>query len=953
MAPTGTPEAVGETAGNAADAAALAEPLLAVVREVAGELRRGASAPVSGGLDASLERDFGLDSLARVELFARLERTLGARLDEAAISEAETPRDLLRYIEIVAPRDASAPAAPASAAVAAALETGPESARTIIEVLEWHVAVHPDRVHIYLYEDGDEPQAITYAALLADARAVARGLRARDVAPGDRVAMMLPTGRDFLAAFYGAMYAGCVPVPVYPPARPSQLEDHLRRVAAIVANAQAAVLVSFEQARSVAGLLKMQGLSSLAIETVADLSRRPLSGFDAGADDARGFAQAHDLAFLQYTSGSTGEPKGVELTHHNLLVNLASMREATGVHARDVFVSWLPLYHDMGLIGAVMGSLTIGFTLVLMSPLAFLARPARWLRAVHRHRGTITAAPNFAYEFCMSKIDERDLAGIDLRCLRFAFNGAETVMPSTIERFAERFAPYGLRPEALTPVYGLAEATLGVAFPPIGRGPRIERIDRAQMREAERAVPAADGDPNPLRIVGCGMPLPGHDIRAIDDAGRELPERHQGRIQFRGPSSTAGYFRRPDLSAQLCDGDWRHTGDLGYLADGELFLAGRAKDIIIRGGHNIHPQELEDAVSGVAGVRKGGVCVFPVADEASGTERLVVLVETSASGSEERERISERIRSLSVDLLGTPADEIVLAPPRSVLKTSSGKIRRSACRELYEAGQIGHGVRPAWVQMLRLAARGAVRQTTRLVRGVTGYAWAAWVWALFALVFVVGALLILVLPGLALRRALSRWIVRTALWLSGLPVKIDGAEHLAGEAPRIIAANHASYVDWLVLGAVLPGRFSFVAKEELSRTFLLSTLLRRMGTSFVERFDAAQGIDDTRRMEERLRAGASLAVFPEGTFVRKSGMLPLRMGAFVLAARTATPIIPVALRGTRSVLRADEWFPRRTPVRVTVFAAIAPQGADWAGAIELRAAVHERLREGSREPDAR
>ncbi len=949
--PATAPPGDGATAHTPEDGqqpARLDERVLAVVCDLARELRRGSGAPPRAGLEGSLERDFGLDSLARVELFGRIERQLAVRVADAAMAEAETVRDLLGFLEATGGGGAAVDFAPPPGVDAASLLAGPDDAQTIIEVLEWHVAAHPDRVYVYLYGDAPDPEPITYAALLADAMAVAGGLRVRGAEAGDQVAIMLPTGRDFLAAFYGIMYAGCVPVPVYPPARPSQLEDHLRRIAGIIANSQSAVLVTFDRARSVAGLLRLQGLSSLAIATVSELSQPQRDG---GA--TRGQRAAGDLAFLQYTSGSTGEPKGVALTHRNLLANLASMREATGVNPSDVFVSWLPLYHDMGLIGAVMGSLYIGFTLVLMSPLAFLARPSRWLRAIHRHRGTLTAAPNFAYEFCLSKVDERELEGLDLSSLRMAFNGAEAVMPATISRFAERFAGYGLRHGAITPVYGLAESSVGLAFPPQGRGPRIEVLDRTQMRVNERAVPAAPGDPRPLEIVACGLPLPGHEIRAVDAAGRELPERHQGRIQFRGPSSTSGYFRRPELSEQLCDGDWLNTGDLGFLADGELFLTGRAKDIIIRGGHNIHPQELEDSVSRVPGVRKGGVCVFPLADESTGTERLVVMAETDVAAPDERARISEMIRALSVDLLGTPADEIVLAPPRAVLKTSSGKIRRSACRELYQSGHLGHGIRPPWVQLLRLAVRGLGRQAFRIASGAGSWCWAAWVWALFSLMAVLGAALILVVPGLGLRRALARALVKSALWLSGLPVAVIGREHLVGTGARIVAANHASYVDWLVLGAVLPASYSFVAKQELASSFLLGKLLRRMGTSFVERFDATQGIEDTRRLEQRLRAGDSLALFPEGTFRRSTGLLPFRMGAFVLAARTATPIVTVALRGTRWVLRDLEWFPRRAAVTVTVSEAIAPRGDDWAAAIELRAAVHDLLLEGSGEPDTR
>lgn len=678
-----------------------AQRLLCAVQGVAAELRQPSARLASLGLDDSLERDFGLDSLARVELLARIGQEFGVQLDEAALTQAETPRDLLGHVQRAprvadsAPRPVAASAAPLPGANVAA----PDSAATLLEVFDWHLQQHPQRVLITLYESADAATELSYAALHADAQAVAAGLQARGLVRGEAVAIMLPTGREFFAAFYGTLRAGGVPVPLYPPARPSQLEDHLRRIAGILRNARARELLTVERAKPLAHLLRAEVDTLQAVATVPDVVR---AGTGSGAAPVP--VGAADEAFLQYTSGSTGEPKGVVLTHANLLANLRAMWRASGVGPRDTFVSWLPLYHDMGLIGACLGSLVVGFHLVLMSPLAFLARPQRWLEAIAQHRGTLSAAPNFAYELCLAKIGDTELARLDLSCWRLAFNGAEPVSPDTLERFAARFARCGFRREALTPVYGLAESSVGLAFPPLERGPWIEPVDRAALIRDGIARPASEGDAAPLRLVSCGLPLPGHEIRVVDAGSRELPERQQGRVQFRGPSSTQGYLANPQADAKLFDGEWLNTGDLGFLLHGELFLTGREKDIVIRGGFNIHPHELEAAVAALPGVRKGGVAVFPAADPRHATERLVVLAETREADPAERARLAREITVLSATLLGAPADDVMLAPPHTVLKTSSGKIRRSACREFYEQGRLGTTQRAAAAPGTRSAA---------------------------------------------------------------------------------------------------------------------------------------------------------------------------------------------------------------------------------------------------------
>ena len=922
-----------------------AERLLNIVRSLSRELRPGASDIELLGLDHALERDFGLDSLARVELLTRIEREFQVRLAEAAFAEAETPRDLLRQMAGEAHAGTPAPAeAPTVAEVG--VEQPPQTIATLNEMLDWHVAQHGERVHITLYIEEERTQDITYRMLQTEAKALAAGLLAQGLNAGDKISIMLPTGREFFAAFYGALYASCVPVPLYPPARPSQIEDHMRRIAGIVANAEAAMLITDDRAKALGYLLRAQCGALRHVATVEELSSH-------GMPITLPRPSAQDIAFLQYTSGSTGNPKGVVLTHANLLANLRAMEQASRITSADTFVSWLPLYHDMGLIGACMGSLCIGFRLVLLSPLAFLARPSRWLWTIHKHRATVSAAPNFAYELCANKLDERDLGGLDLSCWRLAYNGAEPVSPETIAHFTARFAPCGFHPDAMTPVYGLAESSVGLAFPPLGRGPLIDRVERAALSDMGIARVAAEGDTHARRIVSCGQALPDHAIRVVDANGRELPERTQGRVQFRGPSATSGYFRNPEITARLFDGDWLNTGDLGYLAAGELYLTGREKDIIIRGGHNIHPQELEEAISQICGVRKGGVAVFPATDARIGTERLVVLAETREKVSiEKRSQILAEINNLAVDLIGMPADDIVLAPPRTVLKTSSGKVRRAACREQYERGVLISTQRAPWWQWLRLAGASVVAQAGRWLRLGAGWAWSVWAWAVFASIVPVAWLLIVLAPVLALRRHISRTCARLALMLTGLTPKVEGLQHLAGDTPCIIVANHASFLDALILTAMLSPRFAYVAKQELLAKPAASIPLRQLKAAFVERFDSARAAEDTRGLEARSRAGDSLVFFPEGTFRIQPGLLPFRMGAFVAAAHTGVPVVPVTLTGTRTLLRGEELRPRYSKLQILVSKPLSATGDDWQAALQLRETARQQILTRLGEPDA-
>jgi 1-acyl-sn-glycerol-3-phosphate acyltransferase len=920
--------------------------VLAVVRELVAQSQPELAARARIALDSRLERDLALDSLARVELALRVEKALGVRLPESLAAEAETPADLVAAVTrgtLAAAPAALAPLAP-PAAPGAALEGRPDDAATLIDVLDWYASRYPHRVHATFLASDDVAETLTYGELRARARRVAAGLQRAGLQPREAVAIMLPSGLEFFAVYYGILMAGGVPVPIYPPFRMSTIEDHLRRQAGILANAVAAMLVTVPEAKLLARLLRADVPSLRQVLTARELERE-------STEPAPYPASPQDIAFLQYTSGSTGNPKGVILTHANLLANLRAMGKAAGARPDDVFVSWLPLYHDMGLIGAWMGSLYFAMHLVLMSPVSFLSRPSRWLHAIHRWRATISAAPNFAYELCASRLDAAELEGLDLSSLRWAFNGAEGVSADTLARFAARFAPYGLDPRAIAPVYGLAESALDLAFPPPLRGALVDHVDREVLMHTGRAVAVAPDHPHATKVVANGRALEGYAIRIVDATGRALGERVEGRVEFSGPSATSGYYRNPEATAALFDGDWLDTGDLGYLADGELYLTGRAKDMIIRGGHNIYPYELEEAVGALPGVRKGCVAVFGSRRAHAATERVVVLAETRETDEAKREALRAAINNLAVDLIGGPADEVVLAPPHSVLKTSSGKIRRAATREAWERGMVGAKATAAWLQVARLAMRGAAARMRHWAGSIAHWAYGAWAWAMFGVAAGAGIVTALCVPGEARRRRVMRGIVRLLAGAIGVRIVVEGAERLPPGAFTLVA-NHASYIDPFILGAAIPRDVAFVAKGELKSHWLFGPVLGSIGTRFVERFDVERSVGDARELAAAAGAGGSFAFFPEGTFRRAPGLLAFRTGAFLVAAHNAMPVVPVTLVGTRALLPDKTWIPKPVTVRVLVGAPLVAKGSDWEAATKLRNAARAAILTACGEPDA-
>lgn len=947
--------------------------LLDTLRAILAELRPGAPGlPVR--IDSRLEEELGLDSLARVELRDRIEQRFDVRLPDAVL-DAPSPRDWLAAIERsrrpgVPVRPGPVPSAGWLHPVEPRRQPGPmhemvqpereevlglptmlAETGTLVAALDCHLRAHPDAVALRLLHvpeaDDATPEGkaveCTYRELAGDAVAVASGLQRGGLQAGERVAIMLPTSRDYFVAFLGAMIAGAVIVPIYPPSRPAGLEDHLRRQAAILENAQVSVLVTVPSSQLLARLVASYVSSLRSVTSVERL------GAAATGTVERPAISSETTVLLQYTSGSTGDPKGVVLAHRHLLPNIRAMAVAAQVGPADTFVSWLPLYHDMGLIGAWLGSLVAGFRLVVMPPQAFLARPARWLRAIDQEHATVSAGPNVAFELCL-RVPDADVEGLDLSAWRLAFNGAEPVLPTTVRRFTDRFSHFGFRPETMMPVYGLAEAALGVTFPSPGHLPRVDVIERERFLRTGGARPYPGTPGGALQFVSCGRPLPGYEVRIVDAAGREVIDRQEGRIEFAGPSATPGYFHDDDASRRLRHGPWTDTGDLGYVANGELYLTGRVKDIVIRAGQNLHPEELEQAVGALPGVRTGCVAVFSSPDPELGTERLVVVAESRSRDSELLAALRQRVVATAVDVLGTPPDVVVLAPPGAVLKTSSGKIRRAASRARFESGEIERPPPAPWHQLLRFAARGAAPLLRRAGQALAANADALALWTLALVIGIPTWLLVQVLPTRRSRWAGARAAGRALVALAGLSVTVDGSPP-DGRHPAVVVANHASFVDSLALLLASPAPLRFVAGDELAGQRVAGPFLRRLGCEFAHQHESARARDDVERFVRALEEGAVLVFFPEGALARAPGLRPLRLGAFLSAAAAGVPVIPVGITGTRDIVRPGTRFVRRGAAHVAFGTPVSPEGDGWPAALPLRGRVRRALLALSKEPD--
>jgi 1-acyl-sn-glycerol-3-phosphate acyltransferase len=965
------------------------ERVLQIVRSLLEELGSQGALPMLAATSL-LDRDLGLGSLERVELLARLETEFGVRMPDAVAAQANTPDELSNAILTAPGADLVEDQAPSVLRTSTRrlrsdeTHTGIFSAETLLDVLRYRAKHDADRAHLVISEETANGQernvTLTFGELYAAAQRCAAELARRGVTAGGRVSLMLPTSRAFFISYAGILLAGAIPVPIYPPFRADRIEEYAARQAAILNNAEVYLLLTFRRAEAVARLLEPRVRS---LHGVVD-AEKLLDAADKAPPPAPGALPAHisgsrarrssDIALLQYTSGSTGDPKGVVLTHANLLANMRAIGNAVEMGPRDVGVSWLPLYHDMGLIGGWLTLLHFGVPLAVMSPLSFLTRPERWLWAFHKHRGTITAAPNFAYELCVRKIADKDIEGLDLSSWRVAMNGAEPVNPETMQRFTERFTRYGFRNESHLPVYGLAESSLAVTVPPLNRGPLIDRVDRETFATHGRAVPSETNASNAISFVSSGTSLPAHEIRIVDPQGREVPDRTEGYLWFRGPSATSGYYQNATATETLLpqgpaapseEFAWIDSGDRAYRADGEIYVTGRVKDIIIKGGRNLYPHEVEELAARVDGIRKGCIVAIGLKDEVSGTEKLIVVAEVRDRDLKKLAAISAAVTDQISRGLGLPPDRVELVPAGSIPKTSSGKLRREETRQLFVKGSLSQGRPPVWIQIARLGAGGALRSGARTIgEGVRRL-----LEILYGIYFVI-VFLLWIIPSTAIvslikdHRAAGRFTsaaLKLLFELIGCRVRVVGKEYMDTPGAKIYAANHTSYFDVLPLMLGLGVPYHFVAKLEVRHMPFIGTFLRQMGHVWFDRTDGDARLRQSEQVQELLRQGESVFIFPEGTFTREDGVRPFQLGAFKAAVEVGVPIIPVSLAGTRKFLRDGTYLPRPTDITITLSPPIFPrtatsadsnggESAGWHDLIRLRDQTRQAIGRYAGEP---
>jgi 1-acyl-sn-glycerol-3-phosphate acyltransferase len=490
---------------------------------------------------------------------------------------------------------------------------------------------------------------------------------------------------------------------------------------------------------------------------------------------------------------------------------------------------------------------------------------------------------------------------------------------------------------------------VALTFPPPKRGPKIDRIAREPFEKEGKAIPVDSDKKNALEFVACGKPLIGHEIRIVDNKDRVLPERRVGNLHFRGPSSMQGYYRNPQATEEIYHDGWWDTGDLAYIADGEVYITGRKKDVIIKAGRNIYPTEVEEITSQVQGVRKGCVAAFGAKDPNRGTEKLIIVAETHEKEEKNREKIISNITENVASIIGIPPDQIILVGPRTVLKTSSGKLRRSATLDAYLKGKLGKPATPAWFQIVKLFISGQSRITERWLGKIGKFFYTGYIGILLFFTFLPAWLAVNLVSRSKAQKIAQRW-AQIVIKFSGCSFSISGQENLTKDKHLIYVSNHSSYSDFVVLIATLPADSVFIAKQELMNTWIIKNLLQRCGHLTVERFDLEQSLLDAKRIEETLQQQRSIIIFPEGTFTYAAGLRPFKLGAFKLAVETGTAICPVSLRGTRSILRSGSHLLKLGKIKVHISQPIAPKSKEWSEVIRLRNAARAEIAKHSGEP---
>lgn len=557
---------------------------------------------------------------------------------------------------------------------------------TLVDTLRGRAAQDRGNGYRFVGYTGEVLAALSFSDLERRASDVAAEL-SMIAPPGARALLIYPPGLDFIVAFFGALCAGVVPVPVYPPGG-ADMRRALGRVEHVAADARPDALLTtgaLLAAKDAAGIVAGPAAASwLATDEIR---------LGAGDGWAPPRMTADDVALVQYTSGSTAAPKGVVVRHRQLLANLEAMRAAMELAADNVAVGWVPAYHDMGLVGFILEALYAGFSSYLIAPQDFLRRPALWLETISRYGGVIAGGPNFGYGLCTRRVTEAEIERLDLSSWRVAFSGAEKVKPEVLRRFCARFGPAGFDPSALYPCYGLAEASLFVSGAQRGTGLRSTWAERCGLDEG-RIASAEPGAPDAVEVASCGRPAAGHRVVVVDqETGQPTEQDVVGEVWFAGPSVASGYRRRREESDEVFsaalpdrDGPFLRTGDLGFLRDGELYLTGRLKDLMVVHGRNIYPTDLEDVTQAVEPrLRPGCGVSFLVGDDSTD---LVIVQETGENDPSELRALALAVRRAVLEQLNLVVADLVFIRPRTVPKTSSGKLRRRSCRRDYLSGRL-------------------------------------------------------------------------------------------------------------------------------------------------------------------------------------------------------------------------------------------------------------------------
>ena len=540
-----------------------------------------------------------------------------------------------------------------------------------MQTLPQRIAAGAALGHDVTFVSGDVHVTVPWQQVHEDARRMAAGLQARGIRPGDHVAILGPTTRDLVTAIQAVWLSGATVVVLPLPMRMGSLDEFVAQTRQRIHGAEVSLVLADPD---LAAFLTPEPGDPEVVEFSA------LSG--SGELAAPAYDPARP-AILQFTSGSTSDPKGVVLPDRAVCANLDAIAVAAELDVeQDVLVSWLPLYHDMGLVGLLSLAMSTGTRLVLGAPQDFLASPGRWMQWMSEYGGTATAGPNFSYVLATRALRRaaKDGDDLDLSTLRVVLNGAEPIDPASVAEFVDAAQHFGMHPGAVFPAFGMAEVAIAGTFPPPGRGLVVDTVDRRVLETERYAAPVEPGAAGSRGFARLGTAVPGLEIRIVDPAnGRPRVEREVGELEIRGTSVCSGYHNRPELNGELFHDGWLRTGDLGYLVDGELVLCGRIKDVIIVGGRNVFPEDVERACNDLDGIRAGNVIAFGV-ETAKGKEGLVVVAESKADELEPvRRSVLQRVR----DTVGVPAKDVVLVAPGSLPKTSSGKLQRGLCRERY------------------------------------------------------------------------------------------------------------------------------------------------------------------------------------------------------------------------------------------------------------------------------